>query len=150
MAERQYYQDLILQHKANIKKFWKVIKSSINKRKYCPVNPKFKYNGDFISDGKIIANKFNHFFVNVGQSLANEIPFTNRWSSEYIKYEISKIFYASAVTEDEMCRIICNFKDSAAGWDGLRSRILKLIHKCIKSPLAHDDNQPVCFICWWH
>ena len=61
MTERQYYQDLILQHKANIKKSWQVIKSIINKRKYCPVNSKFKYNGDVISDGKIIANRFNMF-----------------------------------------------------------------------------------------
>ena len=30
MAERQYYQDLILQHKADIKKSWQVIKSIIN------------------------------------------------------------------------------------------------------------------------
>ena len=62
IAERQYYQDLILQHKANIKKSWQAIKSIINKRKYFLVNSKFKYNGDFISDGKIIANRFNTFF----------------------------------------------------------------------------------------
>ena len=141
MAERQYYQDLILQHKANIKKSWQVIKSIINKRKYCPVNSKFKYNGDVISDGKTIANRFNNFFVNVGESLANEIPSTDRCPSEYIKYEISEKFYASAVTEDEICKIICNFKDSAAGWDDLRPHIMKLIQNCIKSPLAHICNR---------
>ena len=81
-AERQYYQDLIMQHKANIKKSCQVVKSIINKRKYCPVNSKFKYNGDVISDGKIIANKFNNFFVNFGESLAKEIPSTNRCPSE--------------------------------------------------------------------
>ena len=62
MDERQYYQDLILRHKANIKKSWQVINSIINKRKYCPVNSKFQYNGDVISDGKIIANRFNNFW----------------------------------------------------------------------------------------
>ena len=61
MAEHQYYQDLILQHKANIKKSWQIIKSIINKRKYCPVYSKFKYNDDVISDEKIIANRFNIF-----------------------------------------------------------------------------------------
>ena len=55
-----------------------MIKSIINKRKYCPVNLKFKYNGDVISDGKTVANKFNKFFVNVGESLANEIPSIDR------------------------------------------------------------------------
>ena len=37
-AERQYYQDLIVKHKANIKNSWQVINSVINKRKYCPFN----------------------------------------------------------------------------------------------------------------
>ena len=81
------------------------------------------------------------FFVNVGESLTNEIPSTDRCPSEYIKCEISEKFYASAVTEDEICKIICNFKDSAAGWDDLRPRIMKLIQNCIKSPLAHICNR---------
>ena len=34
-------------------------------------------------------------------------------------------------------KIICNFKDIAAGWDDLRPRIMKLIQNCIKSPFAH-------------
>ena len=101
-AERQYYQDLIMQHKDNIKKSWQVIKSIINKRKYCPVNLKFKYNGDVISDRKTVANKFDNFFVNVGQSLANEIPSIDRCPSEYIKVEISENFFVSAVTENEI------------------------------------------------
>ena len=140
-AERQYYQDLIMQHKDNIKKSWQVIKSIINKRKYCPVNLKFKYNGDVISDGKTVANKFNKFFVNVGESLANEIPSIDRCPSEYIKVEISENFSVSAVTEDEIDKIICNFKDSAAGWDDLRPRIMKLIKSCKKRPLAHICNR---------
>ena len=78
-----------------------MIKSIINKRKYCPVNLEFKYNGDVISDGKTVANKFNKFFVNVGESLANEIPSIDRCPSEYIKVEISENFFVSAVTEDE-------------------------------------------------
>ena len=73
-AERQYYQDLIIKHKNNVKKSWQVIKSIINKRKYCPVNTKFKYNDGEITDGKLIANKFNIFFVNVGESFSKCNP----------------------------------------------------------------------------
>ena len=79
-----------------------MIKSITNKRKYCPVNSKFKYNGGGISDGKIIANKFNNFFVNTGESLAKEIPSTNRCPSDYIRFEISENFFACIVIEDEI------------------------------------------------
>ena len=81
----------------------------------------------------MIANKFNNFFVNVGESLAKEIPSTNRCPSEYIRFEISEKFFASKVTEDEIYKIICNFKGSAAGWDDLRPRIMKLIQNCMKA-----------------
>ena len=60
-AEHQYYQDWMMRHIASIRKSWQVIKSTINRWKYCPVNSKFKYNYGVISDGKIIANRSNNF-----------------------------------------------------------------------------------------
>ena len=72
------------------------------------------------------------FFVNVGESLANEIPSIDRCPREYIRVEISENFFISAVTEDEIGKITCNFKDSASGWDDLRLRTIKLIQSCIK------------------
>ena len=77
--------------------------------------------------------QFNKFFVNVGESLANEILSIDRCPSEYIRVEISENFFVSAVTEDEIGKIICNFKDSVAGWDDLRPRMIKLIQSCIKA-----------------
>ena len=145
-----------------------MIKSIINKRKYCPVNLKFKYNGDVISDGKTVANKFNTFFVNVGESLANEIHSIDRYPSEYIKVEISDNFFVSAVTEDEIGKIICNFHGSAVGWYDLRPRIIKLIQSGIKKTtfgpymqsLLYDRHIPKwvknCKCCsniqiwWWY
>ena len=41
MTERNYYQDLISEHKANVKQSWQVIESVINKRKYKPINTEF-------------------------------------------------------------------------------------------------------------
>ena len=69
-AERQYYQDLLTEHKSNLKKSWQLIKMIINKRKCNPTCSKFKCNGSVIENGKVIANKFNDFFINVGPTLA--------------------------------------------------------------------------------
>ena len=88
-----------------------------------------------------VANKFNKLFGNIGESLANEIPSIDRCPSEYIKVEISENFFIFAVTEDEIGKIICNFKVCAAGWGDLRPRIMKLIQSCIKRPLAHICNR---------
>ena len=77
-AERKHYHDLLNEHKSNIRKSWQIIKSIINKRKYTPISNKFKDNDKVISDGYIIANKFNNFFINVGKTLAKTIPGSNK------------------------------------------------------------------------
>ena len=60
-SERKYYHDLLIEHRNNLKKSWKVIKSVINKRKNSPSSCKFKYNGNILDDGLQISNRFNKF-----------------------------------------------------------------------------------------
>ena len=83
-AERKYYQDLLIEHKANVKKSWQFIKGIINKRKYRINNTKFKHNVAIIEDGKLVADKFNKYLVNVGESLAQSISPSKRKPDEYI------------------------------------------------------------------
>ena len=86
-AERKHYHDLLQEHKSNLKKSWQVIKSVINKRKYSPISTKFKANDAIINDGDVIANKFNNFFVNVGNTLAKSIRLSERNPVDYITYK---------------------------------------------------------------
>ena len=69
-AERNYYQDILLESKSNLKKSWQILKGIINKRKYRPPVQEFDSNGIIIKDGEQIANKFNKSFVNVGSYLS--------------------------------------------------------------------------------
>ena len=62
-AERKHYNDLIIQHKSNIKKTWSIIKQVINKNKYRPTCEKFKHNGKIIDEGKEVSDHFNNFFL---------------------------------------------------------------------------------------
>ena len=77
-AERKHYQDLLNEHRCNIKKSWQIIKTVINKRKHNAVCTKFKCNDTTITDGNDIANRFNNFFVNIGASLAKNIPVSDK------------------------------------------------------------------------
>ena len=81
-AERKRYLDLLNEHKSNLKKSWHILKMVINKRKYTPICTKFQTNGKVVGDGHEISNKFNRIFVNVGSTLANAIPPTNKNPSE--------------------------------------------------------------------
>ena len=123
-AERKHYQDLLNEHRCNIKKSWQIIKTVINKRKHNAACTKFKCNDSTITDGNDIANRFNKFFVNIGASLAKNIPVSDKQPSEYMTHNISEMFYLSPVAEAEVDKIISNFKDSAAGWDKLKPSII--------------------------
>ena len=74
-------------------------------------------NGSSTNIGNVIANKFNSFFVNVGTVLAKSIPLTDKNPVDYIQQDILITLYFDPVTENEICKIIGSFKDSAAGWD---------------------------------
>ena len=139
-AERKYYHDLLVEHKSNLKQSWKIIKSVINRRKYHPLNSKFKYNGKVIDDGFEISNRFNKFFVHVGESLASIIPQSTKMPSDYLKHDIVNKMYLDPVTENEIDKIILNFRESSAGWDELKPTVIKSIRHCISLPLRHICN----------
>ena len=101
---------------------------------------KFKSNGTVIDDGIDIANEFNHFFVNVGNTLAKSIPTSPKHPRDYISYNTNNTFSLAPVTENEICKIIGPFKDSAAGWDGIKSGTVKHIKEIICIPLTHICN----------
>ena len=57
-AGRNYDQDLLMEHKANVMKSRQIIKSIINIRKFIPDCAKCMNNDSIIEDGKIVADKF--------------------------------------------------------------------------------------------
>ena len=140
-AERKHFHDIILEHKSDLIKSWQVIKSVINEMKYIPMNTKFKMNGATTNDGNVIANKFNNFFVNVGTVLVKSIPPTDKNPVEYIQQDIITNLYFDPTTENEICKIIGSFKDSAAGWDDLKSSMVKHVKDPITIPLVHICNR---------
>ena len=96
---------------------------------------KIQINGTIIDDGIDIANKLNNFFVNVGNTLAKSIPTSRKHPNDYISYNASNTLSLEPVTENEICKIIGTFKDSAAGWDGIKPGIVKHIKEIVCIPL---------------
>ena len=116
-------------------------KTVINKRKYTSNNTKFKVNGATTNDENVIANKFNTFFVNVGTVLANSIAPTDKSPVDCLHQDVINTLYFDLVTENEICKIIGSLKDSAAGWDDLKSSMIKHIKESTTVPLVHICNR---------
>ena len=74
-SEKKYHCEILSKYKNNSKSLWAVIKNVINKKRKNKFQDKFQLNdGSITSDMKIISNKFNDFFINVGPSLSRKIP----------------------------------------------------------------------------
>ena len=66
-AEKKHYCDILIQNKANSKKMWNIIEDVINRNKKKKLQSKFKLSdGTTTTDLKLVTEKFNDFFVNVG------------------------------------------------------------------------------------
>ena len=73
-TEKGYYETLFQKNKSNLRKSWQIIKYIIGKHKHGPIMSKwFKVNSTEIDDPLIISNRYNEYFVNIGNNLANKI-----------------------------------------------------------------------------
>ena len=77
-CEKTHFTDLLEKDKGNIKETWKIINCLINKKSKGTSYPtEFNTSEAKVTGNKTIATGFNNFFVNIGTSLANDIPKSN-------------------------------------------------------------------------
>ena len=84
-----------------------------------------------------ITNGFNNFFANVGKSLAKDIPPTNDCPIDNIKVCLTALGSFEPPTCNEVLEIIDKLKNSAAGQDEIKAKLLKEVASSIIKPLTH-------------
>lgn len=81
------------------------------------------------------------FFVNVGKSLAKDIPPSNKSPLSYIKKHYNKSFFLDPVNPAELINIIKDLKsNSSSGWDDVTPKVVKYCHFELLDPLLHIIN----------
>ena len=142
--ERDYYDTLLDKYKSNLKKSWNVIKSVINRHKTKnAMEMSIRVNDSVIKDGKLIADNFNRFFVNVGPNLSRLIPNSSANPADCISNNTNTIFI-NETNETEILNIIRNMKEGSVGPDGISTKILKQTVTLIVKPLVHTLNLSLC------
>ena len=92
---------------------------------------------------KIVCEKFNDFFINVGPSLSNKIPNQNCSPDQFIKMKSVYSLYPEPVTESKIRELVTSLKSAAPGYDILRSSMLKLSLPFICTPFTQVSNLPL-------
>ena len=120
--------------------FWQITKKILNGNKMKPCQSIFKQNDSVITDGNLISEYFNNFYVNVGPSTAAKIPPSTTSPSIYLKGNYSDSFYAAPVTSQELEKLLLDLNNSACGWDGFEAKVIKNSYKEILEPFLHICN----------
>ena len=99
-----------------------------------------KINKKSITDKKIIADKFNEFFINLGPNLAAKIPPSNMNIDSYLPH-VCTIFAEISVTEEELKKVFFSLKpNKTPGYDNINVNIVKKIYEELKTPLMRIFN----------
>ena len=111
VAEKQHYSELLNNCQDNIKTSWQIIKGIVNRNKAHQLQAKFKLNdGSFTTDGYVISNKFNDFFINIGPNLAGKIPEQNLSPLDFMDQPLLNGIYLSEVTSEEINNTLKSLK----------------------------------------
>ena len=101
--EKNYNIKLLELNKGNLKETWKLLNSIIHKKKKTmQVGNEFENKGESITGDEHIANGFNDYCVNVGPSLADNIPATDTPFSQYLSAStnVKNSLFLNPVTGD--------------------------------------------------
>ena len=140
-AKRDYYKNVFRMYSFNLKKTWQTINDSLNRRNRRRDFPQeFQLaNGTLISEPKHIANAFNDFFINVGDTG----PFnTNVDFNQYMPVKPNCNLTFQPITVDITSRIIDSLKPkTSTGVDCISNKLLKYVRNVISEPLTIIINQ---------
>ena len=88
-----------------------------------------------ITDKKIIADKFNEFFINIGSNLAAKIPPSNMNFDSCLPH-VCTIFAEKSVTEEELKRTFFSLKpNKTPGYDNINVNVVKKMYEELKTSL---------------
>ena len=73
-AKRDYYTSIFNQHKHDVRKMWGLLNETLNRNIRKQTTQEFSHNNGTTSDPEVIGNTFNEYFINIGESLADQIP----------------------------------------------------------------------------
>jgi hypothetical protein len=140
-AEQKYYMEKLQKSKDDTKSKWLLINQILNKNNVNNTINTFTINGHATTDVKLIAETFNSYYINLGSSLASNIPQAMYSPFDYLKNKQVNSAVFHSTTSLEIISIINNLKnDSSPGWDDIPNSVIKFSKKFISIPLANIVN----------
>ena len=143
-VKRKFYSEKFNNLRGNLNKTWKLINNILRRQNTAIGNSVFQDDTGRITDPKQIAEGFNTFFVNIGNSIANSAGSDDTTTSfrMYLEDSVAPSAFFKPITVKEICDIALNLKDNKApGYDAICARVVKKIIHIICKPLCNIFNE---------
>ena len=139
-TEKEYYKCLLETNKNNLKKTWSIIRSVINNCKPSKLNESFLSTISVITDKNEVSDKFNDYFVNVGKTLAAQIPKSGPSFHKYLPEANEECISLIPTDEREIRNIILDIRNCAPGYDGISLKWIYPVIDTLVMPLTYITN----------
>lgn len=142
-AKEDFDKKQIQQSNGNSKKLWGIINDKLGKNKNkTDINYIIDDNNKKIKDSKIIAEKMNKFFCEVGKQLSNNIKTPDNANIKLPPMN-NKSIYINPTNKNEIIEIIQDLKLKQGGSDDINTQVLKALSTQICDPLVHIFNKSI-------
>ena len=139
----EYYRSKIEENRGDLKAKWKILKEVTNKgNKSTDIN-EVLFEGEKVTDVKIIPEAFNHHFASIGGKLASEIPEPKMQSCDYLSKtdKFTSRFRFKKIHPKSVFAILSKLKNGkASGMSMIRNKILKSAKHIISESLTDIFN----------
>jgi len=140
-AEKNYHQQQLKEMTHDMRKTWKVINNIINKNNCQMSNIILKLDNVIVDDPKIIVEKFNSFFVDIGPKLASNIQGSKKLFTDFLPPSSQNSMALHLTDKYEVLNIINGLKNKTSfGLDEIPINIIKFAKDFIAQPLSDLIN----------
>lgn len=140
-CKQSYYTKKLAECDGDVKSTWKAVHEITDTARNANIITEIKDdNGEMVKDPETIANKFNAFFTGIGPELAAKIPHESmkRKNCQSPKAIFKKF---TRINVEDGSKLISSLRiDSAAGPDGIPTKIIKNACEWVVKPIVHIIN----------
>ena len=115
LSKRNYYKEYFTKNFNDSKKIWKGINQLLQKGKFKQKSIFIGDNDELTTDPRLVANKFNQYFINVADKLSNKIASKNTKFQDYLKNPNKSNIFLKETTPDEIKSIIKDMNVNKSG-----------------------------------
>ena len=139
-AKIKFFNDKLQQCSSDVGKTWNVINSILNRNKDKNSNNEFLIDDELIDNPKIIAERFNDYFVDIGNRISSGLPVPPVNYTNFLGPRFNCNFSFTQINNLEIKKIINDFKNCTPGIDEIPMKVLKFSVDELMIPIAHLCN----------